>query len=241
MQDKGWKDSKAKVKPIIRISTSVLMTTLVSCSYLQNAIPTMVHGTHIPLSSNTPVTSSETPQPLSTSSTMTSLPSTDTLQPSSTPSVTPIPLAANGPWGVVQTDKGIWAFNADGEGLRQLTQEQIRGNLAISPSGGKIAYLADNNSYNPNSENVSLRLISLPDGTIQTISDVMPAIVSLVVPTPGSSSGSPTPDLEVTSGQIYSSLDSGDWSLDGQRLAFTSAHDGFFTNVYVYVSTPVQN
>lgn len=156
------------------------------------------------------------------------------LPPSSTPSPTPLPLAANGPWGVVKTDNGIWAFNPDGEGLRQLTQDKIIGDLAISPSGGKVAYLADYNSDDPNLEKVSLRLLSLPDGTIQTISDVMVPMASLVIPTIGSSSGSPTPDLGVVEGNTYSALSSGDWSPDGQRLAFVSGHDGLFTNVYVY-------
>jgi len=204
------------VKHSIRILISVVTMILASCGPSQTAIPTMVHNTQIPVSTATPVTPANTPQP------------------SSTPSATPLPLAANGPWGVVQTDKGIWAFDADGGGLRQLIPEWIGGGLAISPSGGKVAYLADINPDDPNLEKISLRLISLPDGTIQTISDVMLPMASLAIPTSGSPSGSPTPDLEVAEGQIYSSLESGDWSPDGQRLAFTSAHDGLFTNVYVY-------
>jgi WD40 repeat protein len=209
---------------------------LTACSPSQAILP--AGTTQIATTETTPslvsptITSLPTVTPVAPTNTR--LPTTATPQPNSIPSVTTLPLAANGPWGVVKTDKGIWAFNPDGEGLRQLTQDQIAGDLAISPSGGKVAYLADYNSDDPSSEKVSLRLLSLPDGTIQTISDVMPPMASLVIPTPVSSSGSPTPDLEVASGQIYSALEGGDWSPDGQRLAFVSAHNGLFTNIYVY-------
>jgi len=204
------------MKHILRISISVALIILASCTPLQYAIPTTVQITQALEVTNTP------------------LPPTDTPQPTDLPSATPLPLAANGPWGVVKTDNGIWAFNPDGEGLRQLTQDKIIGDLAISPSGGKVVYLADYNSDDPNLEKVSLRLLSLPDGTIQTISDVMVPMASLVIPTIGNSSGSPTPDLGVVEGNTYSALSSGDWSPDGQRLAFVSGHDGLFTNVYVY-------
>lgn len=204
------------MKPILRISISAVMAILVSCSPAQNATPTTVQSTQTLASTGTP------------------LPPTNTPQPTSLPPTTPYPLAANGPWGLVMIDNGIWALNADGGGLRQLTQDHIVGDLAISPSGGEVAYLADYNSDNPNLEKVSLRLLSLPDGTIQTISDVLFPLSSIETPTPGSSSGSPTPDLEYASGQIYSALESGDWSPDGQRLAFVSGQNGLFANVYMY-------
>jgi len=222
------------VKHIILILISVVMMNLVSCGSSQNAIPTMVHGTQIPLSTHTPVFPTNIPQPSSTSSSIPSLTSTNTLQPSSTPSVTPIPLSANGPWGVVQTDKGIWAFNADGEGLRQLTQEQTGGGLAISPSGGQVAYLAYYNSDAPNSEKVSLRLISLPDGKTRTISDVMLPAAFFATPTSGEASGSPTSGTGIAGSIQCSILDDGDWSPDGQRLAFTSCQDGLYSNLYIY-------
>ena len=189
---------------------------LVSCVPSQTAIPTMVHRTPIPVSTPTLVTPTNTPQP------------------TSIPSATPLPLDANGPWGVVQTDLGIWAFNADGEGLRQLTQDHMDIDLAISPSGGHVAYLAEYNSDDPNLEKVSLRLISLPGGTIQTISDVMLPTAPLTIPTSGSPSSSPTPDSGIAGSIPCSTLESGDWSPDGQRLAFTSCQDGRFTNVYLY-------
>ena len=204
------------MKHILQVSISVALIILASCTPSQSTIPTTVHSTQTLVSTNTP------------------LPPTDTPQPSSTSSVTTIPLAANGPWGVVKTANGIWAFNADGENLRQMTQDKIIGDLAISPSGGKVAYLADTNPDDPNLEKISLRLLSLPDGTIQTISDVMPSLASMVIPTPESASGSPTPDLGVVRGNTYSALSGGDWSPDGQGLAFVSGHDGLFTNVYVY-------
>ena len=204
------------MKHILQVSISVALIILASCTPSQSTIPTTVHSTQTLVSTNTPLSSTDTPQPSGTSS------------------VTTLPLATNGPWGVVKTDKGIWAFNADGENLRQMTQDKIIGDLAISPSGGKIAYLADTNSDDPNLEKVSLRVLSLPNGTIQTISDVMVPLASMVIPTPGSSSGNPTPDLGVAQGQIYSALSSGDWSPDGQRLVFVSGHDGLFANVYVY-------
>jgi WD40 repeat protein len=109
--------------------------------------------------------------------------------------------------------------------VRALTQEQTGGNLAVSPSGGKVAYLSETYRDDPAREKVSLRLLSLPDGTIQTISEVLP---------PPSSWAVPTPDLEFDWGQAGSALGSGDWSPDGERLAFVSALDGQYTNVYVY-------
>jgi len=82
-------------------------------------------------------------------------------------------------------DNGLWVFNADGAGLRQITRENIGNAIAVSPSGGKLAYLADTNPDNPALEKISLRLLSLPDGTIQTIGDVMPPLASMLIPTPG--------------------------------------------------------
>jgi len=204
------------MKHNLRISISVGLVLLAACAPVQNATPTAMQSTQ------------------TLASTATLLPATDTPQPVSLPSATPLPLSANGPWGVVKTDTGIWAFNAGGEDLRKLTQDNIIGNLAISPSGGKVAYLADYTPDDPNLEKVTLRLLSLPDGSIQTISDVMAPLASLVIPTPGSSSDSPTPDLGIAEGNTYSAIMSGDWSPDGQRLAFVSGHDGLFTNVYVY-------
>jgi Tol biopolymer transport system component len=203
------------MKYILRISISMVIVILVSCSPAQNSIPATVLSTQ------------------TLASTVTPLPATDTPQPTGLPSATLLPLAANGPWGLVEIDNGIWAFNTDGESLRQLTQDNI-GSVAISPSGGKLAYLADINPDDPNLEKISLRLLSLPDGTIQTISDVMVPLASMVIPTPGSSSGSPTPDLVNAEADIYSAVGSMDWSPDGQRLAFVSGHDGLFANVYVY-------
>jgi len=212
--------SHMKRSLIYLISLLALSTLLqVSCSFATSAAPTATSA----VTDTVPAIPTNTP-----------LPSTDTPRPTDLPSATLAPLTANGPWGVVKTDNGIWAFNLDGEGLRQLTQDKIIGDLAISPSGGKVAYLADTNSDDPNLEKVSLRMLSLPDGTIQTISDVMLPMASLVIPTPGTLSDSPTPDLGVFEGNTYSALSSGDWSPDGQRLAFVSGHDGLFANVYVY-------
>ena len=186
------------MKYILRISISLVMLILASCISSQNALPTPIPGTQIPVSPAT------------------LLPSTDTPRPTSLPSATLLPLYANGPWGVVMNrDNGLWVFNADGGSVRQLIQENVGNAIAISLSGGKLAYLADTNPDNPNQEKISLRLLSLPDGTIQTISDVMPPLASMVIPTPGSSAGSPTPDLGYVQGQIYSAVG----SMDCRRTA----------------------
>ena len=205
------------MKYILQISISVGLLLLASCLPAQNPTPTAMQSTRIPASTATP------------------LPATDTPRPNILPPAAPVPLSANGPWGVVMNrDNGLWVFNADGAGLRQITRENIGNAIAVSPSGGKLAYLADTNPDNPALEKISLRLLSLPDGTIQTIGDVMPPLASMVIPTPGNSADSPTPDLGYVQGQIYSTVGSMDWSPDGQRLAFVSGHDGLFANVYVY-------
>jgi WD40 repeat protein len=204
------------MKYILRLSISAVMVTLVSCGSLQNVVPIPILGTQTLASTATP------------------FPATDTPRPTSLPSTTPLPLSANGPWGVVMNlDNGMWVFNADGSSLRQLTREYVE-DAAIFPSGGKLAYLADTNPDDPALEKTSLRLLSLPDGTIQSISDVLPSLASMVTPTPGGASASPTLGLEVFQGQMYSAVGSMDWSPDGQRLAFTSGQDGLFANVYMY-------
>jgi dipeptidyl aminopeptidase/acylaminoacyl peptidase len=134
----------------------------------------------------------------------------------------------------MNSDNGMWVFNADGSGLRQFSREYMNDDIAVAPSGGRLAYLADTNPDDLNLETTSLRLLSLPDGMTQTIGDVMPALASLVIPTPGGASGSPTPGLEVYQGQMGSAAGSMDWSPDGQLLAFTSGQDGLFANLYVY-------
>jgi len=85
------------VNHILQISAGVALMILASCAPLQNAIPTPVLSTHTFSLTNTPP------------------PATDTPRPTSLPSATPLSLTATGPWGVVKTDTGIWAFNADGE------------------------------------------------------------------------------------------------------------------------------
>lgn len=201
------------MKAINRISILLGTMLLASCGLRQSAMPTHVPGTPTPLTPPSPVVPTDTPVP------------------SSTPTIPQIPLAAKGPWGIVQTDQGIWVFNPDGGGVRALTWGS---SLAISPSGGKVAYLSDTNHDNPALEKVSLRLLSLPDGASETLTDVLPPLSSWVVPTPGGALSIPTPDLEFAWGQAYSAVGSMDWSPDGGRLAFTSGQDGLYTNVYVY-------
>jgi WD40 repeat protein len=202
---------------ILRISASVVLMTLAACAASQTAIPTAAPGTQT-------YTSTVTPPP----------PATNTPQPTGSPTSTPLPLSATGPWGVVRTDAGIWAFNADGGSLQPLTRDNIVGDIAVSASTGKVAYLADYNPDDPGLEKISLRLISLPDKMVETVTDVMVPLASVATPTPASSSTTPTPDLLVAHGNTYNAVNSLDWSPDGQRLAFVSGRDGLFANVYVY-------
>src|SRR5450759_3691568 len=97
-----------KKRSLIYLISLLALSTLlqVSCSFATSAAPTATSA----VTDTVPAIPTHTP-----------LSPTDTPPPSSTLSITTPPLATNGPWGVVKTDKGIWAFNPDGEGLRQLT------------------------------------------------------------------------------------------------------------------------
>ena len=162
---------------------------------------------------------------------------TDTPKPTGTPApmvllstVTPVsvPLSLQGPWGVIQAEDGIWAINADGTGPTRLTPEKSFAAftaVAVSPSGGQMAYIVATSIEGPD---LALRLLSLPTGTVQTITDLqIPKDVKIP-----SSQGAPA-DWSFAARQVAEAV-SLDWSPDGQRLAFVSAHDGPWANVYTY-------
>ncbi|MGD1993287.1 MAG: hypothetical protein PVI59_08850 [Anaerolineae bacterium] len=120
-------------------------------------------------------------------------------------------------------------MNEDGSGLTHLAQDVVL-HRAISVAGRWIAYVTDAQAE-PNVEaggGLLLRILSLPEGTAQTVTE-------LQIPDVTSDSSE---DLQFAAQQVYRAVvfqDGGlTWSPDGGRLAFISGHDGTSADVYVY-------
>jgi len=155
---------------------------------------------------------------------------------SRTPSPTPeplpdVPLSSAGPWGLLLAWDGIWAVNQDGTGLTRLSPDVVW-NGAVAAAPGKLAYITDTEieSDPPGQfygfKGLTLRTLFLPDGGLETISDLQVRNVD----------ASSTTELqweafEATRALFRQGLV---WSPDCSRLAFVSGHGGTTSDLYLY-------
>jgi dipeptidyl aminopeptidase/acylaminoacyl peptidase len=140
----------------------------------------------------------------------------------------PVKLASVGPWLLIETDQGLWAANADGSGLTQLTDVDYWDwhlQKAIQPGGNKVVLLSPS-SFNDYHQ-MMLNLLSLPDGNIIKITDLTSleteAYADLTKEDPLFEG-----ILKVHSRSNYA------WSPDGTRLAFVGLMDGPTAEIYLY-------
>jgi len=141
------------------------------------------------------------------------------------PSTKPIPealLSEVGPWVLIRGEEGLWAANPDGSGLSYIYEVRPE---ELSIGGRHAAFIEETAGYY--GHGLTLKLFRLPGGEVDTITELL--------------SESTEPKLEVLISlderiAIYNALltDNLEWSADGTRLAFTSAHEGPSADLYVY-------
>lgn len=184
--------------------------------------PTLVSMTINPTSTPTKKPT-ETPTWTSTRTLTRTSTKTPTPNPTATRSPTnePEPLSDLGPWGIIGSDNGVWAFNADGTGLHKQSDGKVV-KIVQSPEGGHVAFIVD--SDEDLLKGLSLNVLSLPDGEVNNITDLQ---------NPGVDSNSSL-DLIDNAYQVESAVFSLAWSHDGTRLAFVSGHAGKSADLYIY-------
>ena len=210
---------------MLRTGSSLLLClTVCSCVAVQPISPTAEPVVEVP--------PSQTSTPLSPGTLTRTV--TATLSPGpaatrTTPVSPQVPLSVSGPWVVILNQDGIWAVNEDGSGLTHLTQDVVL-HHAVSVSGRWIAYVTDNEAESDpeNSGGLALRVLSLPEGTTQTVTE-------LQIPNVTRDSSE---DLQFSADQVYRAVVFQEgglaWSPDGSKLAFVSGHGGTSADLYVY-------
>lgn len=160
---------------------------------------------------------------------------TYTPRPGPTRTPTPsMPLSSAGPWLVFSvtdetdaTRTGLWAVNADGTGLTQITTESALSSFAdpqaVSPRGDRLAVIAP--VALDGAEGLSLNTIRLPGGQVEVLAELTPQAGTAAAE---ADSATINAALQVAEQQPVS------WSPTGDHIAFVSVREGTSTDVYVY-------
>ena len=138
-----------------------------------------------------------------------------------------IGLNPSAPWMIIGSTDGVWTANPDGTGLQQViagTHWQSDFSRAIQPNGNLVVVLTS--GADPYHQ-LALNLLSLPDGSLQKITDLSS---SQTEPAPDEGPGSN--NMEAM--RAIAERTSYNWSPDGTRLAFIGAMDGSSADVYLY-------
>jgi hypothetical protein len=128
------------------------------------------------------------------------------------PTIPQAPLSTTGPWVLFASDDGIWALNPDGSGVTSIWD--------IYGEGRNIDFMRW--------WAAPLKLITLPEGTIQTITTLM---------SDGFDYASLDLEDQITAEQVWAAVgvwNTMAWSSDGTMLAFNAAIDGPSADLYVY-------
>ena len=151
-------------------------------------------------------------------------------EPTSTPEVQNGQLNAQGPWLLISTDKGLWAINPEGTGLKELALHSLSTQKlqnAIQPNGNTLAVIT---SGEEQLHQLALNLVTLPDGKLAKITDLTSPKTEL-----GPNSAPGDPGFE--GARAITERNSIAWSPDGRKLAFIGFMDGPAANVYLYDTT----
>ena len=130
-------------------------------------------------------------------------------------------------WGLIPAQDGLWVIQPDGFGLHRVLNERLNTNVDLqtgaAPEGGVLAYVSsDPDAYT----NLSLKLLHLPEGTLQTITLLLPE---------GLPAAAIQPDGNYfEAARAIRDLPSLAWSPDGKMLAFVSAFEGSSADIYSY-------
>jgi len=162
----------------------------------------------------------------------TELPPTLTPVEPAAPSIPQAPLSATGPWVFFASDDGVWALNPDGSGVTSIWNIYGDGrNIDFmrwwaAPRGGRVALLEIEEQFEHSIP--LLKLITLPEGTIETITALMPEDFDF---------SALDRDDQMTAEQVWAAVgiwNTMAWSSDGTMLAFNAAIDGPSADLYVY-------
>jgi hypothetical protein len=152
--------------------------------------------------------------------------------PSATPTISPLlsSLAPNGPWLLVSAQDGLWAAAANGDALTLLESQKIAApgslSVAVSPAGGRIAYVVYREEGDARS--LALRVRSLPGGGLEAEFPIGSGLGTQGGPlAPADAAGVDAVRALLLPGSLA-------WSPDGRSLAFTAAMDGPIVEPYVH-------
>lgn len=138
-------------------------------------------------------------------------------------------LSQTGPWIVFAAENGLWAMNEDGSALTQVTTDKVIGpsdlRTGVSPQGAALAFITSSPASIP--QDLTLHIVSLPDGKIKTIT---PLTSPEMQPDPNAELCDP----KAEAGRAILIGNSLQWSPDGSQLAFVGALQGDSSDVYVY-------
>lgn len=180
--------------------------------------PTAPASTPAPTQTSAPASAPETaPAPIRTAS--------PTVDPAS-PRVNG--LSPEGPWLLVRADASLWGVNPDGAGLSELVpgavMAPVRLDEALSPTGRHVAYVT---SQTLDYRGLTLHIDRLPDLRSELVLPLQSAATE-----PGPETGPGEPRFEI--GRAIVEVSNLAWSPDGDRLAFTGAHQGESADLYVH-------